>query len=437
MNYRFYNARILTMETDRLITGELWVQDGKILYVGDGSDTEDVCAGGQGAEDGKSRWDREIDCGGNLLMPGFKNAHTHSGMTLLRSYADDLPLQDWLFKQVFPIEDKMDGEMIYHLTKLAVLEYLTSGITSIFDMYLTPETTAKACVDMGMRCVQVSGTSGQTDFEPSLELLEQRYQALNHDDPLLSYFIGFHAEYTCSRELMERVAQIAHKYKAPVYTHLAETKAEVEGCRERHGMSPAKLLDTIGMFDYGGGGYHCVWMDEEDMEIFRRRGLSVVTNPGSNTKLASGIAPISAYLKKGINVAIGTDGPASNNCLDMFREMFLVTGLAKLREEDASAVDAWEVLKMATVNGAKAMYLPDTDVLAPGKAADIIMIDLHQPNMQPINNIPKNLVYSGSKQNVKMTMIQGRILYENGIFTDAYDVEEIYRKANEIIDSLR
>ena len=437
MNYRFYNARILTMETDRLITGELWVQDGKILYVGDGSDADDVCAGGQGAEVGKGRWDREIDCEGNLLMPGFKNAHTHSGMTLLRSYADDLPLQDWLFKQVFPIEDKMDGEMIYHLTKLAVLEYLTSGITSIFDMYLTPETTAKACVDMGMRCVQVSGTSGQTDFEPSLELLEQRYQALNHDDPLLSYFIGFHAEYTCSRELMERVAQIAHKYKAPVYTHLAETKAEVEGCRERHSMSPAKLLDTIGMFDYGGGGYHCVWMDEEDMEIFRRRGLSVVTNPGSNTKLASGIAPISAYLKKGINVAIGTDGPASNNCLDMFREMFLVTGLAKLREEDASAVDAWEVLKMATVNGAKAMYLPDTDVLAPGKAADIIMIDLHQPNMQPINNIPKNLVYSGSKQNVKMTMIQGRILYENGIFTDAYDVEEIYRKANEIIDSLR
>ncbi len=437
MNYRFYNARILTMETDRLITGELWVQDGKILYVGDGSDTDGVCAGGQGAEDGKGRWDREIDCGGNLLMPGFKNAHTHSGMTLLRSYADDLPLQDWLFKQVFPIEDKMDGEMIYHLTKLAVLEYLTSGITSIFDMYLTPETTAKACVDMGMRCVQVSGTSGQTDFEPSLRLLEQRYQALNHDDPLLSYFIGFHAEYTCSRELMERVAQIAHKYKAPVYTHLAETKAEVEGCRERHGMSPAKLLDTIGMFDYGGGGYHCVWMDEEDMEIFRRRGLSVVTNPGSNTKLASGIAPISAYLKKGINVAIGTDGPASNNCLDMFREMFLVTGLAKLREEDASAVDAWEVLKMATVNGARAMYLPDSDVLAPGKAADIIMIDLQQPNMQPINNIPKNLVYSGSKQNVKMTMIQGRILYENGIFTDAYDVEEIYRKANEIIDSLR
>lgn len=437
MNYRFYNARILTMATDKLTEGELWVGDGKILYVGDGSDTGSVGAGERNAGEGTIKWDREIDCEGNLLMPGFKNAHTHSGMTLLRSYADDLPLQNWLFQQVFPIEEKMDGEMIYHLTKLAVLEYLTSGITAIFDMYLTPETTAKACVEMGMRCVQVSGTSGQTDFEPSLKLLEQRYQALNHEDPLLSYFIGFHAEYTCSRELMERVAEIAHKYKAPVYTHLAETKAEVEGCKERHGMSPAKLLDTIGMFDYGGGGYHCVWMDEEDLEIFRRRGLTAVTNPGSNTKLASGIAPISAYLQKGINVAIGTDGPASNNCLDMFREMFLVTGLAKLREKDASAVDAWEVLKMATVNGSKAMYLPDTDVLAPGKTADIIMIDLHQPNMQPLNNVPKNLVYSGSKQNVKMTMIQGRILYENGIFTDSYDVERIYRKANEIIDSLR
>lgn len=434
MNYRFYNARILTMETDRLTEGEVWVQDGKILYVGDGKATTD---GRPDEKAGGVKWDREIDCKGNLLMPGFKNAHTHSGMTLLRSYADDLPLQDWLFKQVFPIEAKMDGEMIYHLTKLAVLEYLTSGITSIFDMYLTPETTAKACVEMGMRCVQVSGTSGQTDFERSLELMEQRYQALNHDDPLLSYFIGFHAEYTCSRELMERVAAMAHKYKAPVYTHLAETKAEVEGCRQRHGMSPTKLLDTIGMFDYGGGGYHCVYLDEEDMEIFQRRNLSVVTNPGSNVKLASGIAPITEYLKRGINVAIGTDGPASNNCLDMFREMFLVTGLAKLREEDASAVDAWEVLRMATVNGSKAMYLPDTDVLAPGKAADMIMIDLHQPNMQPLNNIPKNLVYSGSKQNVKMTMIQGRILYEDGKFANSYDVEGIYRKANEIINSLR
>ncbi len=431
MNIRFYNARILTMKDTQILEGELWVQDQKILYVGDGSDVDTVY---QELVLESIVWDREIDCEGNLLMPGFKDAHTHSGMTLLRSYADDLPLADWLNQQVFPIEAKMDGEMIYHLTKLAVLEYLTSGITAIFDMYLTPETIARACVDMGMRCVQVSG---QNNFSQSLELTEKMYQKLNYDDPLLSYFIGFHAEYTCSRELLEGVAALSHKYQAPVFTHLAETRAEVEGCKERYGMSPVKLLDSLGMFDYGGGGYHCVYLDEEDMEIFLKRNLSVVTNPGSNTKLASGIAPISDYLQRGINVAIGTDGPASNNCLDMFREMFLVTGLAKLRENDAAAVDALEVLKMATVNGSKAMNLPDMDVLDRGKEADIIMIDLHQPNMQPINNIPKNIVYSGSKQNVKMTMIQGKILYENGQFTKAYDVEEIYRKANEIINGLR
>lgn len=434
MNYRFYNAKILTMETTDIIEGELWVQDDKILYVGEGGDAAAIC---QSLSTESILWDREIDCEGNLLMPGFKNAHTHSAMTFLRSYADDLPLQDWLTKQVFPMEAKLNGEMIYHLTKLAVLEYLTSGITSIFDMYLAPETTAKACVEMGMRCVQVSGASGQDNFEQSLRQMEERYHTLNELDPLHSYFIGFHAEYTCSKALLEQVAAMAHKYQTPIFTHLSETKAEVEDCKERYGMSPVKLLDSLGMFDYGGGGYHCVWLDEEDMDIFAKRDLSVVTNPGSNTKLASGIAPISEYLKRGINVAIGTDGPASNNCLDMFREMFLVTGLAKLKECDAAAVDALEVLKMATVNGAKALNLPDTDVLARGKQADIIMIDLHQPNMQPLNNIPKNLVYSGSKANVKMTMIRGRILYENGCFAKEFDVEGIYRKANEIIDSLR
>lgn len=433
MNYRFYNAKMLTMETTDIIQGELWVQDDKILYVGEGGDAAAIC---QSLSLESILWDREIDCEGNLLMPGFKDAHTHSAMTFLRSKADDLPLSEWLYHQVFPMEAKLDGEMIYHLTKLAVLEYLTSGITTVFDMYLTPETTAKACVEMGMRCVQVNTTSAQEDFEEMLALMEERYHTLNHYHPLHSYFIGFHAEYTCSKALLERVAEMAHKYKAPVFGHLSETKAEVEGCKERYGVTPLQLLDSMGMFDYGGGGYHCVWMDEKDLEIMQRKNLTAVTNPASNMKLASGVAPISEYLKRGINVAIGTDGPASNNCLDMFREMFLVTGLAKLREQDAAAVDALSVLKMATVNGAKAMNLPDADVLAKGKQADIIMIDLNQPNMQPINNIPKNLVYSGSKQNVKMTMIRGKILYENGQFTKAYDVEEIYRKANEIVTNL-
>lgn len=418
------------MIDENIVEGEVWVKDERILYAGESAGIQKLYQEGKLPD---IVWDREIDCEGNLLMPGFKNAHTHSGMTLLRSYADDLPLQDWLQKQIFPVEAKLDGEKIYHLTKLAVLEYLTSGVTAIFDMYLTPQTVGSACADMGMRCVQVGALN---NFSQSLELVEQMYQSLNNGNPLLSYFIGFHAEYTCSKELLEGIAALSHKYKAPVYTHLAETKAEVEGCKERYGVTPAVLLDQLGIYDYGGGGYHCVHMTDEDMDVFAKHKLSVVTNPGSNTKLASGIAPISEYLKRGINVAIGTDGPASNNCLDMFREMFLVTGLAKLREMDASAVEAGEVLKMATVNGSRAMNLPETDTLSAGKLADLIMIDLHQPNMQPINNIPKNIVYSGSKQNIKLTMIHGKILYENGRFASSIDAEKIYRKANEILANL-
>lgn len=431
MKLRFFNARILTMEKDRSIfLGELWVKDDRIIYVGDGKEKEEKAVkAGTGFS-----WDEEIDCKGNLLMPGFKNAHTHSGMTLLRSYADDMPLHSWLNEQVFPVEAQMTEEDIYHLTKLAVLEYLTSGVTSVFDMYLTPDSIARACSEMGMRCVL---TGGVNNFSQSVELMEKWYDEWNGKDPLISFLLGFHAEYTCSKELMERIARLAEERKAPIYVHLAETKAEVDGCVERYGMTPGIFLDSLGMFAYGGGVYHGVWLTPEEIELFRKKGISVVTNPGSNTKLASGIAPISDFLKAGLNVAIGTDGPASNNCLDMFREMFLVTGLAKLKEQDASAVDAIEVLRMATVNGAKAMCLPDADILAEGKLADIVMMDLHMPNMQPLNNIAKNIVYSGSKQNVKMTMIHGKIRYRDGVFYVSEDAEKIYEKANEIIGRIK
>jgi len=187
MNIRFYNARILTMADRNITMGEVWVRDDRILYVGDGTNTEEIYRK-QGLE--SIVWDRETDCEGNLLMPGFKDAHTHSGMTLLRSYADDMPLQSWLNEQIFPVEAKLDGEMIYHLTKLAVLEYLTSGITAVFDMYLTPETIADACVDMGMRCVQ---TGAVNNFSQSPELVEEMFRKLNKKHPLSSYQIGFHA----------------------------------------------------------------------------------------------------------------------------------------------------------------------------------------------------------------------------------------------------
>lgn len=423
MNIRIYNAKILTMEENKSIfEGELHVKGNKITYVGPTlSETE-------------ADWNREIDAKGNLLMPGFKNAHTHSAMTFLRSYADDLPLSEWLNKQVFPMEAKLTPGDIYHLSKLAIMEYLTSGITANFDMYLTPDTIAAASKDCGFRTVMVGGLN---NFSQSFEELEEWFQKYNDSDELVTFQLGFHAEYTNSKENLEKLAALSQKYQAPICAHSSETKSEVEGCIERYGMTPTALFDSLGMFDYGGTYYHCVHMTDEDIEIMAKKGIYAVTNPASNMKLASGIARIEDLLEKGVKVAIGTDGPASNNCLDMFREMFLVTALAKIKGENAAALSAEQVLRMATVNGAHCMGLWNADVLAEGKLADIIMIDLQQPNMQPINNIEKNIVYSGSKQNVKMTMVDGKILYENGQFFIGTAPEEVYAKANEIINRMR
>lgn len=434
MNVRFYNAKVLCLKDDakreyQIIEGELWVRGNSIVYIGDGSDTSTVLQPGE-----VILWDREIDAGGKLILSGFKNAHTHTAMTFLRSFADDLPLQSWLFDQVFPREGQLTDDDVYWLNILGIMEYLTSGITSNFDMYFFPPVDAKASADTGFRTVQ---TSGLNNFGGTVELMEENYHIVNEMSDLTSFIVGFHAEYTTSMELMEGVAKLAQKLKSPVFLHNSETKSEVEECIGRWGKTPTQLTEDLGMYEYGGGGYHCVWMDDVDFEIFKKRGLTAVTNPASNLKLASGIAPISRYLKEGISVAIGTDGPASNNCLDMFREMFLTTALAKVKDMDAAAVPANEVLYMATTAGARAMGLTDCDDLAVGKKADLVMIDLMQPNMQPENNLVKNIVYSGSKQNVAMTMVNGRILYENGSFNIGFDPKEIYAKANAIISRMK
>ena len=423
MNIRIYNARILTMEKgSSLFKGELHVTGNKISYVG--PELSEV----------KGDWDREIDAEGNVIMPGFKNAHTHSAMTFLRSYADDLPLHEWLNNRVFPMEAKLTSEDIYHLSKLAIMEYLTSGITANFDMYLTPDSIAQASKDCGYRTVM---TGGFNNFSQSLEDLERWYNTYNNPEELVTFRFGFHAEYTNSRENLEKLSALIHKYEAPIDVHSSESSSEVAGCIERHGKTPTALFEELGLLDFGGAHYHCIYMTDEDLDIIKKKNIYVVTNPASNLKLASGIARIDDMLKAEIPVAIGTDGPASNNCLDMFREMFLVTALAKVKAFDAAAVDALDVLRMATVEGAHAMGLWNADTLAEGKFADLIMIDLHQPNMQPINNIEKNIVYSGSKQNVKMTMVDGKILYEDGKFNIGVSAEEVYAKANEIIDRMR
>ena len=403
---------------------EVWTEGSKIVFVGKPKAEE---------LDGKV-FEREYDLKGNLLMPSFKNAHTHSAMTFLRSYADDMPLQDWLFKQIFPMEAKLDGEKVYWLTKLAILEYLTTGCTAAFDMYFELDDYVKACIESGFRSVLCGAVSGD---KSNLERLENNYLKYNNVDPLISFMLGFHAEYTCEKELMEGVGKLAAKYKAPVAMHNSETAKEVRECIEKYGMTPTELFDSFGIFDFGGAGFHCVHMSDEDIEIFKNRGLTAVLNPASNLKLASGIAPVKRFLDEGIALAIGTDGAGSNNALDMFREMYLVSVLAKYRENDASAVDASKVLEAACVGGARAMGLNDCDGIAVGKKADLAVIDLNRPNMRPINNIAKNIVYAGSKENVRLTMVNGRVLYENGEFFIGEDARKIYDEAEKIMETIK
>jgi 5-methylthioadenosine/S-adenosylhomocysteine deaminase len=299
-------------------------------------------------------------------------------------------------------------------------------------MYFHKEDNARAAVETGFRHVFCGAANDFGGFDD----LERFYNELNSYDPLISFIYGFHAEYTTCEDNLKFMSELAHKYKAPVFAHISETAEEVAGCKERYGVTPAVLFEKLGIYDFGGGGFHCVWFSDEDMEIFKKRGLWSVFNACSNLKLASGITPVYKFIEKDMNIAVGTDGAGSNNALSMFREMYLDTVLSNVETKNAAAVEPFKILKAATSGGALCMGLNDCDVLSAGKKADIIMIDMHQPNMQPENNIVKNIVYSGSKKNVKMTMIGGKILYAEGRYNIGESPERIYENCNRIAERI-
>ena len=420
---RLYNARLMPMLAENdcsLVEGELWTDGGLISYVGP-------------ARTDMPEFERELDLGGDLVIPGFKDAHTHIPMVFLRSFADGLPLQEWLFQQIFPREAKLYPEAIYAFTRLGILELLSGGVTACFDMYYHRDAYVQAVLDSGFRSVLCGAiAAGDADWT----VAERDFEKYNSMGPLVGYRLGFHAEYTASEELLRYIAELSHAHKAPVWTHNSETRSEYAGCIERHGLSPTRYFEKLGLYDYGGGGFHCVWFDEGDMEIFKNRGLWAVTCPASNAKLASGVAPLCGFLDRGINLAVGTDGPSSNNALDMFREMYLACVLQKLRAGDAAACPARDILYASCSVGARAMGLPDCDSLAPGKAADLAVIDMSRPSMRPVIAPAENLVYSGSKDCVRLTMVAGRILYEDGQFHVGDSVERILAEAEKYTKEL-
>ena len=411
------NARILKMDDTPVFIGDILVEDNRIIKISN--------------KPLKEKADIVRDCHNNLILPGFKNAHTHSAMTFLRSKSDGKKLHDWLFDVVFPREEVLTEEDVYHFAKVAFLEYIRNGITACFDQYYYPIMSGKAAEEIGMRIVLLGTYNG------SYERVLYLYHFFNDKkESLVTYQLGLHAEYTSSDVELEMLNRAVHDLKAPFFTHISESKSEVEDCYKRRGMSPVKFLVDYGLFDYGGGCYHCIHFSDEDVRLFKDKGLSVISCPGSNTKLSSGIPPVKKYIDAGLNVALGTDGPASNNCLDMFKEMSLTFSLQNILTGDPTCLDAYTILKMATVNGAIAMGLKDADILEEGKLADLIEIDLSSPNMQPINDVVTNLVYSGNPSNVSMTMINGKILYDNGQFFVGEDIENIYDNCQRCCDEL-
>ncbi|MDE5973298.1 MAG: amidohydrolase family protein, partial [Eubacterium sp.] len=290
---RFYNGRILKLNNSFDITNEeVWTDGNKIIYIGDEK------------PDCSTEFEREIDLQGNLLMPSFKNAHTHSAMTFARSYSDDMPLHEWLYDKIFPLEDKLTADDIYKLSRIAFLEYLSSGISACFDMYYFPEALAKASIEMGMRTVLCGAVN---NFKESAELLEEYYNKYNSYHELISYQLGFHAEYTTDKSLMKKIAKLAKKYKAPVFMHSSETMEETQACINTYSKTPTELFEKLGLFDFGGGAFHSVWVDDNDLNIYKKHGVWAVINTGSNSKLASGVAPVEHMSDMGINLALGTD----------------------------------------------------------------------------------------------------------------------------------
>jgi len=403
------------------------IEEGKITYLGEFD------------EKISSKYDRVIDCRGKVIMPGLINGHGHAAMTMFRNYADDLKLMDWLFSKIFPLEDKLNDEIVYWGSKLAMLEMIKSGTTTYTDMYFFMNSTAKAVGESGIRACLSRGLVGEAEEGVVNDRLKEAldfYKEFNNSfNGRLTVNLGPHSVYTCNLHNLKTIVYKAEEMNIPMQIHISETKDEVEDCIKKHGKSPVKLLDEVGLLKSTTIAAHCVVLNDEDIDILSNRKVNVAHNPGSNLKLASGIAPISKMLAKGINVCLGTDGAASNNNLDMFEEIRSATYLQKVLMSDPTALPVDRVLKMATVNGAKALGIEGLGMLGLGMKADLIILNTNKPYYYPKYNTKSAIVYSGNSSDVESVIIDGKIVMEdNKILT--LDEEEIYYEVQRLSKNL-
>ena len=377
-------------------------------------------------------FDRVVDCTGKVMMPGLINAHTHLPMTLMRGYGGGHDLQHWLNDYIFPAEDKLDSASVRAGTLLALAELIAGGVTCVADMYYFCPDIAQAVADSGIsanisRSVTCFGpVDDPENYYACRELNAFQEQWHGFDSGRIRVDASIHAEYTsfAAPNMWEYLGRYAADHKLGMQVHLSETRSEHLECMARHaGKTPFAVLDDYGVWQNGGVAAHCVWVSQDDMEGMVRRGVTAVHNPVSNLKLASGVAPVPRLLQAGVNVALGTDGVASNNSHDMFEEIKLAALLHKGVSRDPTAVSARQALAMATVNGAKALGR-NTGRIAPGLDADLILVDFTHPGLTPCHDPEENLVFSAHGSDVVMNMARGKVIYENGAFL-TLDLEDI------------
>ncbi len=419
MSVLFKNARILTTEN-----GAFKVLDGAFLGV-DGKFIDYI-----GTNRPSSVYDSEKDMSGRLLMPGLVNCHTHTAMNLLRGLGNDLPLMDWLH-MLWPIEDSMRDEDFTSGMEMCILEMIAGGTTSFSDMYWRPMITQKVVGESGIKADLtrvVMGGDEKTDYltypkrTESLEFFRDfdgAYDGRLHVDWCV------HAEYTIDTAFAERWAQEIQSLGGRLHIHLSETRSEHDECVRKRGKTPARWFYDLGFFNVPTYAAHCVWVTEDDMDLMLEKGVIPVHNPTSNLKLGSGFAPVPRMIGKGFHVALGTDGSASNNNVNMFEEMHLASIIHNGLHNDPTIMNPETVIRMATLNGALAQGRPDTGSLEVGKKADIIAINLDAPHLVPDYDTPALVTYSAQASDVVMTMVDGKVLYENGQFL-TMDRERIF-----------
>ena len=381
--------------------------------------------------------DRVINAENMLLVPGLYNMHTHLPMTMFKGYAEDMPLDTWLFDKIFPAEDKLDGIMVYYSTLLGIAEQIKNGVVSCSDMYAFAENMLQAVDESGVKINFCRGImafdenenpNDNSRFTESKELYKNYH---NSSRGRIKIDMCIHAEYTSNAKIIRAVADFSSANGIINHTHISETKKEHEECIGRHNMTPADWFNANGFFESPTIAAHCVHISDSDMEIFAEKGVTVAHCPSSNLKLASGIARIPQILAHKINVGIGTDGSASNNNLDILKEMYLASVLQKGISGDPTVMPAENMLRLATLNPASAQGREDCGVIEPGKKADITAFDLNSVEAVPVYNYSSALLYSLTGRNVILTMCDGKILYENGEFK-TIDIEKIKYKVKKM-----